>query len=216
MRLSKIEFGSLLSYSPNGSSDKDIKSQNIMNRLKTDGYVQEPPILMSELVAQTVEKDIMDLPFASFFRSKPILVPTPSSALKKLDALWVADRLAKALVKRGLGLNVVHCLERLKPLSKAATSLAPDRPKAIEHYDSLKVTKILSEPEEIVLVDDVITRGATLLGAVNRLADAFPNSHITAFAAMRTISNPEEFEKIYSPVIGIIELSTNGETFRRP
>jgi predicted amidophosphoribosyltransferase len=52
----------------------------------------------------------------------------------------------------------------------------------------MRVTGILSKPEVIVLVYDIITRGATLLGAANLLADAFPGTPIRAFAAMRTIS----------------------------
>jgi len=170
MRLATVEFGSLLSYSPRGTSETAIKSKDIMRLLKTDGFVQDPPILMSELVVQTIERRIMELPFASFFHSKPILVPTPNSALARPDTLWVPDRLPKALVRRGLGQNVMQCLVRVKALPKAATSDAANRPKAAAHYDSMKVQKVLSEPEEILLVDDIVTRGATLLGAANKLA----------------------------------------------
>lgn len=216
MRLSTIEFGSLLSYSPRGSSEEALNSKDNMMALKTDQLVGDPPILMSKLIAQTIEKNIMNLPFTSFFHSKPILVPIPSSSLTKADTLWVPDRLAKALVGSGLGQNVVQCLERVRALHKAAISVASDRPKAAEHYNSMEVQKILSEPEEIILVDDIVTRGATLIGAANKLADAFPNAHITAFVAIRTISNPAEFGKIYSPVRGTIELQPSGETFRRP
>jgi hypothetical protein len=41
------------------------------------------------------------------------------------------------------------------PLRKAATSLPRNRPKASEHYDSLGVRKMLSEPREMLLIDDV-------------------------------------------------------------
>jgi hypothetical protein len=64
-------------------------------------------------------------------------------------------------------------------------------------------------------VDDVVTRGATLLGAASRLADALPAARVRAFAAIRTISNPEEFSSITAQVIGRIEYR-DGETFRRP
>lgn len=107
-------------------------------------------------------------------------------------------------------------LKRVRALLKAAISAAANRPKAAEHYDSMEVQKILSEPEDIILIDDIVTRGATLIGAANKLADAFPKAHITAFAAIRTISNPAEFEKIYFPVRGTIELQPSGETIRRP
>lgn len=75
------------------------------------------------------------------------------------------------------------------------------------------VQEVFPEPDEILLVDDVITRGATLLGAANRLAEAYPKAHIRAFAAMRTISPPNVFASTHNPVIGTIELVVN-DTFR--
>jgi len=80
----------------------------------------------------------------------------------------------------------------------------------------MKVQGRITRPEEIILVDDVVTRGATLLGAANRLLDVFPRTHIYALAIMRTISNPVEFEKLYDPCIGKIELLESGETSRIP
>ena len=91
-----------------------------------------------------------------------------------------------------------------------------ERPTTIEHYESMIVKERLSRPAEILLVDDVVTRGATLLGAANRLAEVFPQTRIRAFAAMRTISNPDEFDKVYVPCVGTIELRESGDTLRRP
>ena len=78
------------------------------------------------------------------------------------------------------------------------------------------VRRRLSKPDEIVLIDDIVTRGATLLGPANRLADVFPQTRIRAFAAMRTISNPDEFNELYDPCVGTIELRESGDTLRRP
>jgi gamma-glutamylcysteine synthetase len=79
----------------------------------------------------------------------------------------------------------------------------------------MAVQKSFSDAEEIVLVDDVVTRGATLLGAANRLTEAFPNVRIRAFAAMRTMTPPLVFRAINDPCIGTIELR-GIDTFRRP
>ena len=65
-------------------------------------------------------------------------------------------------------------------------------------------------------MDDVITRGATIIGATNKLKDIFPNTIIRAFAAIRTISSSANFNNVYDPCIGQIELNENGETFRNP
>ncbi len=67
----------------------------------------------------------------------------------------------------------------------------------------------------ISIVDDVITRGATTLGAANRIADVFPSSDIRVLAAMRTISNPDEFTYFCKPCTGTIKL-LGVDTFRDP
>jgi predicted amidophosphoribosyltransferase len=169
--------------------------------------------LMSEMICDAIKNDVSNLPFANFFAANPILVPTPRSSLMKPSSLWVPKRLAHALVNKGLGKSVEECLKRVTPLRKAAISMASDRPKAVEHYHSFQVQKVFPEPKEILLIDDVVTRGATLVGAANKLADAFPNTHIRAFAAMRTMSS--NFKQTYEPQIGFISLN-GSETFRMP
>lgn len=216
MRLSSIEFGSLLTYSPRGTSDGELRSKTTMRMLKGDEFVSDPPILMSDFIAGGIKNSTGRLPFARYFENNPILVPTPNSSLTRPGTLWVPQRLANALVRKGLGNTVSECLKRVIPLQKAATSFAADRPKAFDHYTSMEVQKVLSEPSELLLIDDVVTRGATLLGAANKLADVFPNARIRAFAAMRTISTPDDFRRILDPCDGIIEDNGYGDTFRRP
>lgn len=216
MNLSQLEFSALLSYAPRGESAEIRHSKDVMIKLKKDGFVGEPPVLMSQWVAQTIQRSRATLPFASFFQPNTTLVPIPKSSLMQPNTLWVPLRIATALVGMGLGKEVVSSLVRDKPVPKAALSMPSDRPTAIEHYDSMSVQGRLSKPEEILLVDDVITRGATILGAANRLADVFPQTRIRAFAAMRTISNPDEFDKVYVPCVGTIELWESGGTLRRP
>jgi len=216
MRLSEIEFGSFLSYSPWGKSNEAMSSRTVRSQLKGDEPVGSRNIPMSDLIAQNIKRDLGTLPFTKFFNENTILVPTPNSSLRKSDSLWVPQRLARALVKEGLGKDSVECLSRITPIRKAATSPASERPKAEEHYDTMGIVKTLDEPNEILLVDDVVTRGATLLGAANKLADSFPNANIRAFAAMRTITNPNEFDKIIDPCTGIIELGSENNTFRNP
>jgi predicted amidophosphoribosyltransferase len=136
----------------------------------------------------------------------------------KEDTMWVPQRLAEALSKEGLGIAIKIFLERVVALRKSATS--HDKPTAIEHYNSLHVRtqKTLSEPKEILLIDDIVTRGATILGAANRLKEAFPKSSIRAFAAMRTMTPPYAyFKSIYDPCEGNIETQDDGQnTLRKP
>jgi predicted amidophosphoribosyltransferase len=217
MELSQLEFGSLLTYSPRGTSSNAVHSRGVMQALKRDQYVGNPPTtLMSEWVAKKVQQKMAELPFACFFQPNTILVPVPKSSLMQPNTLWVPERIATALVSVGIGKQVASCLIRSKAVPKAALSSPSERPTAEKHYESITVQGILSKPDEIVLIDDIVTRGATLLGCANRLTDAFPQCRIRAFAAMRTISNPNEFENVYSPCIGTIDLYETSDAFRRP
>jgi predicted amidophosphoribosyltransferase len=60
---------------------------------------------------------------------------------------------------------VLECLERTHAVAKAATSKPSERPKARAHFDSLAVAEPLALPNQVTLVDDVVTRGAQLFGA---------------------------------------------------
>ncbi len=220
MLLSDLEFGSFLSYSVRGSSEAAIESQLWMRRLKEERHVGNPPGPMSNLVAERLASRMRhDEPGAEvgrLFTPDALLVPVPSSRILKPATLWVPLLLAQALVRHGLGHSCEPCLARSEPVEKAATSPASSRPTAARHYETLDVHALLFQPGEIVLVDDVITRGATLLGAASRLQEMFPRARIRAFAAMRAISSPEDFEALLHPCVGTVSLSGDGSTWRRP
>ena len=216
MRLSQLEFCALLTYAPRGDSQEIRFSKDVMLHLKKDAYLEDPPILMSQWVAETIKKELATLEFASFFHANITLIPIPKSSLMRPDTLWVPERIAKALVSKGLGKEVLSCLSRRTPIRKAARSSPNMRPRPAEHYESMGVQAGLSPPDEILLIDDIVTCGATLLGAANRLADAFPQTRIRAFSVMRTISDPNDFIKLYDPCKGTITLRSAGDTIRRP
>jgi hypothetical protein len=217
MLLDNLTFGALLSYSPRGTSKSEQSSRSLTYALKADEYihVDPKPILMTEYMSDIIKDNLSSLPFADFFTEKTILVPTPKSSLIKPNSLWVPQRLARAMVNRGLGKAAIECINRVTAVQKSATSQSSERPLAAVHYSSLEVKNILSEPEEILLIDDVITRGATLLGAASRLTEAFPNARVRALAIVRTISPPDIFRRTLDPCVGTIELRGTG-TKRRP
>lgn len=213
MKISEVQFGSLLTYTPRGNQTEHYKSRTVMRNLKNDEVLPSGN-LMSVDIARTIQSNLRNYPFSDYFNEKTMLVPTPTSSLIKKDGLWVPQRITSALANAGLGINE-ECLMRETPLPRSSTSLASDRPKAIQHYNSMRVKESLLEPQEIILVDDVITRGARAMGAVNRLAEAFPKAKIRVFAIMRTISNSAKFSKIIEPCIGTISLIET-DSFRDP
>ena len=108
MRITEIQFGSLLSYCPRGDSKEAINSRNLRTYLKNDQYVKNPQIpedyvLMTGWIARTIHNEIDNMPFKELFPESTVLVPAPGSSLMKSSSLWVPNRLALALNKQGIG-----------------------------------------------------------------------------------------------------------------
>ena len=215
MLLSKLEFGSYLTYSPRGQSETAVRSRYWKDCLKNEKSVESPPKFMSQLVAERMKKNIDQMPFKHFFNENVSLVPVPKSSLMQSNALWVSEKIANALSKQAFG-SFYSCLKRIKPVQKAAYAVPSNkRPKPIEHYNSIECQQLVHRPKEIVLIDDIITRGSTLLGCASKLKEVFPDVPIRAFAVIRTISDPDNFKAIESPCVGTITRSGN-DTFREP
>jgi predicted amidophosphoribosyltransferase len=154
-----------------------------------------------------------ELPFAQCLTAEVVLVPMPRSGLRRKGAIWPALELAEALLERGFGGEIRELLKRSAPIHKAATSSAGERPTAQRHFETMDVDGLVTS-QPVVLVDDVVTRGATMVGAMSRLSAASAKPKIFGFAAARTISEGEVPE-VFDPVVGTIDLR-NGQTFRKP
>ena len=153
--------------------------------------------------------------FHDFLGPDVVLVPTPGSARRRPGALWTPERICTALVKHGLGERVLPCLHRHTAVPKSAVSAPKDRPKAQRHFETIGAADPELGVERLTIVDDVVTRGATLLGAANRLALSYPNAEIRAFALLRAISDGE-ITKFRDPQEGVITINRYGNTKRRP
>lgn len=216
----QLEFASLLSYIPReGGGDLGAQSRDMMRILKDGRMVGSPPGPLSDLIAGLLKSGVPELTaVASMLSPAAVLVPVPKSSLFKEGSLWVPEQIANSLVQSGLGGRTARLLSRTRAIPKAATSLSSgrSRPTALEHFQTLVVQRDLLPVEKIVLVDDVVTTGSTLLGCANRLLKSYPSAQITAFAAMRAISNPGDFKHTLHPTIGSITLRSDGRCHRQP
>jgi predicted amidophosphoribosyltransferase len=216
MSLSELQFGSFLSYSPRGASKSAGESRDWMARLKGDLLYGNPRQPTTRWIATRLKDRLRESALGTFFEVPSVLVPIPSSSKQQAGTPWVPLNLAKELHRHGLGQEVWPCLIRTTVVRKSSTAPPDERPRAREHFESMTLNReLLDDPEGILLVDDVVTRGATLLGAAQRLQEAFPNASVRAFAAMRTIRDPDEFDAIHAPAVGWITLRGE-DSFRRP
>jgi hypothetical protein len=151
---------------------------------------------------------------AGLFAPGAVLVPVPGSAPGN-DAPWVASQLAMALRDVGLAGTVWLGLRRQFAVRKSATALSGERPTVHEHYESFSVIPAPAVIRRIVLIDDVITKGRTLLAAAARLQGQFPHADIRAFALIRTLGFEPRVEHLIAPCQGVIRWA-GGDARREP
>lgn len=154
-----------------------------------------------------------------FLNPKVTLVPVPKSSLIQADTLWPSKIIADELFNKGFGKTVSTYLTRTLPIHKSSNSYSADtRPSVQDQLNTLDVYRdLLDFPDEITLIDDVITAGRTSYACALKLVEAFPNVTIRVFAMVRTISFEPDVSKVVNPQVGTIEFfPESGKTLRKP
>lgn len=207
--IGRLEFASCYAYSPRDPSEIGQRSRTLCYRLKA----AEPEAI--RLAADRVRRYVDEGRFGPSFGPDVTVVPVPGRAPLAPGAVSRTALICEALVRVGVAREVLPLLERLEPVQKSAYAQPGQRPDVEAHYGSMRAGGTLTVPDRLLLVDDVITRGATLLAAATRLAERFPNVPVRAFALVRTESYGE-LTAIRDPREGVIELLDDGGTVRRP
>lgn len=208
--LSSVEYASLFVYSPRGPSSTATTSREVCFDLKSDRN------RMVERVVGFMRDDTIAERFSRFLSRDVVLVPTPRSAPLVEGAHWPARRIAEELVSQDFGRRVLPCLERTHAVASSHRAQPGERPDVQAHYDSFRVAPELEQPHSITIIDDVLTRGDTLLAAASRVKEAYPNAEVRAFAVVRTMGLVPDIERMTEPTVGTLTLLANGRVDRQP
>lgn len=119
-------------------------------------------------------------------KSFDCVIPIPLSPDKVAEGEKHRTKHVAKELGRLLKVRVVEMLELTGPISKRRMDTTP---KKFEHcYEELlRVNKTSTPTNRILLVDDVITQGSTLAGAINKLQQHYPKSRIVAATAGQMI-----------------------------
>jgi phosphoribosylpyrophosphate synthetase len=206
----KIAYASCYVYSPAGAGAVCERSRRLRSLLKAgDAHFMVKYALRVHQQAEESSR------LCGFFRSTDILVPVPGSAPQSAAGTWVAAALADALVREGVGTMAWRGLHRICAVRKSATSAPGARPTVVRHYESFLMERPPITPQSVVLIDDVVTKGRTLLAAASRLHEAFPEAQIRAFALLRTMGLVPVVRQLLDPCVGEIRWKA-GDAQRRP
>jgi predicted amidophosphoribosyltransferase len=207
-----VAFASCYVYSPCGSCEVSERSRLLRALLKA-GEAR----LIIKYASRVRQQVSLESRLGRFFDASDALVPVPGSEPRHSDGMSVTERLAAALVREGIGQITWTGLHRIRAVGKSATAAPGERPTVAKHYDSFAVEfpDSLRESRHIVLIDDVVTKGRTLLAAAMRLQEAFPCARIRAFALLRTMGLIPDVNQLLDPCVGEIRWR-GGDAHRSP
>jgi predicted amidophosphoribosyltransferase len=207
-----LDFASCFVYTPCGAGTVSARSRLFCAMIKA----AEPDLV--PLYARCVARQARRIPMlAEFFHAIDVLIPIPASKPSRAHREHLPDRLADALVAEGLATSAWQGLRRIRAVPKSATAAPGRRPTVQAHYDSLNVVPgpALADDAHLLLIDDVVTKGRTLLAAALRLHESFPQARISAFALVRTRGFKDDLEGLLEPCVGRIGWRA-GEAHRNP
>jgi hypothetical protein len=205
-----IAYASCYDYSPGGAGEVGERSRLLRTFLKAGDH------RFIRKYAWRVRQEAQNSPiFAGFFGTGDLLVPVPGSAPYSAAVPWPSQHLAAALINEGLGGAAWTGLHRVRAVRKSATAAPGTRPTVGIHYDSFYVERPAEPPRGIVLIDDVVTKGRTLLAAASRVQEAIPGVEVRAFALLRTMGLLPDVLTLLHPCKGQIRWR-GGDAHRTP
>ena len=207
--LATVAFASCYVYSPRAGGYVAEAARELCARVKAGDALWLP-----RYAGFVYQSSLTDRRLAALFAPGAVLVPVPGSA-RTGTAPWAASRLALSLSEVGFALRLWTGLLRRYAVTKSATAPPAARPTVQQHYDSFVAVAPRPLVPRIVLIDDVITRGRTLLAAAARLRSALPYADIGAFALIRTQGFLPRIERLVEPCHGVVRWA-GGDAQREP
>lgn len=205
-----LAFAACYIYAPRGEGLLSVGARLLCRRVK-----EADPKWLPRYAGQVAGLCARERPFAQLFAREAWLVPVPGCrpADTQSTAAW---QLAVALQELGLACGVWPGLARQFPVRKSATALRGERPTVRQHYESFSVCEAPRGPfQRLVLVDDVVTRGRTLLAAATRLRGKFTHADVRAFALVRTMGFLSRADRLLAPCTGVVYWA-GGDAQREP
>ena len=195
--LNAISCASWLVYATRATDDNAKRVKKIILDIKADRVDVATGTPFVRIVIERGAARLTD-DARAVFDGHPMLVPVPGSSLTKPHTVWPSRRVCEELVRQGLGDDTLTAVSRTTAVTKSAGSVT--RPTLDQHLASLTVQAGLHPPSRLLLIDDVVTSGTTIMACAIKLALAFPGVPVSAFALARVQStgNPQ---RVFDPII---------------
>lgn len=163
----------------------------------------EPPDIAEWAVARMAAQRPTNVLHDFFGRGSAHVIAAPGAGFTLKHSASAPVALCFALVKYDLAAKMLPRIIRTAPVPKSAYAAPGARPPLRTHFDTMSVPdRALDANDDIIVVDDVVTKGTTLLAAVARVREAYPQARVRAFAIART--SEVTGDRVYAPVVGTV------------
>jgi hypothetical protein len=183
--LDSIWCASWLVYATRATDEQAKRVKNVILQVKTDRRHESSGVPIVRIVIERIVAQL-DAEGRLVFAGRPMLVPVPGAGLTRPNSVWPARRICEELIRQGLGEDLLPVLNRVVAIPKSAGSV--ERPGLNQHVRSLAVQPGTMPPSRLLVVDDVVTSGTTIMACAVKLAQVFPNVPIRGFALARVQS----------------------------
>ena len=208
-----LPYWSLLNYIPNKKYDQAQKSREVIAKVKSGNEK-----IIKQIISLIDERPIAEA-LKHFLTPRALLVPIPRSSLMMTGSVWPSKIIAEEMIKQGYGQQVKYMLERRIAVRKSSQQSSEDRPSIKEHIDSLHICAPaeLTDPETIILVDDVVTKGSIAIACFECLRNIYPDHRFMLFTIAKTqgFGGTGELDAL-APHTGIIRYYESGNCYRDP
>jgi hypothetical protein len=199
-----LKFLTLFRYQPRNDGDSLIvkQSRQFKDNVKTWSITNS--------ALQRIQEVIKAQELDAFFEGEITLVPIPSSSLIKEGTLRPPLEICNLLYKVRPNLEIIDCLKREKAIRKSSLGFKKrDRASVQEHLNSISLSDIFITTNKILLVDDVLTTGTTVISCAKIIKDRYPDSEIAIFSFLRPTKESESIReriKLTQVICGTITL----------
>jgi hypothetical protein len=207
---SSLSYASCYIYAPRAAGLLSAGARLLCRRVKASD-----PRWLPRYAGQVLQLCEREPAFRQLFARDAWLVPVPGCS-PACPTSTTACQLALAFHELGLAREVWPGIARRVAVTRSATALLGKRPTVRQHYESFVIgTTEGRSPQRIVLIDDVITKGRTLLAAAARLRREFPQADVRAFALVRTLGFLDRVDRLLAPCQGFVYWA-RGDARREP
>lgn len=204
----ELPFATFANYHSRANSDEAVRSRKLCGAVKSGarGTLEGLADRLLSADAEAIRASIAEDRY---------LVPIPGSGKTTPGNFWGPKTICDVLHSKGIGCGVLPILERATGVQKSAFAAPGDRPTIQTHFDSMTADIDLSTPTQITLVDDVITKGATMMAAAKLIWSKQPNATIYGFAVFRTRNLDPDIDSVVAPSFGSLKHNEDFDAVER-